>query len=349
MGLKVLTIEPGPAFSVADVHRGWRRAFEELGCAVVNVNLADRLDLYTQAHVLKGDKWVRAFDDGGAVHMAAKGIEVAAYEMWPDLVFVTSGFFVPPAVYQLLRSRGHKVVLNHLECPYEDSRQMGRASLVDANIINDPTNLESFRAVNPNTWYLPAAYDPTVHQPGPAVAELRCDFAFVGTGFESRIQFFEQVDWSGIDVAFAGNWRETDADSPLRKFVIHDLDECFPNDQAAALYRSAKLSANLYRKEAEHPGMENGWAVGPREVELAATGCFFLREPRGEGDELFPMLPTTEGPETFGDQVRWWASHDAARRNAARAARAAVADRTFVNNARALLRHLADSGGLKVG
>jgi spore maturation protein CgeB len=338
--MRVLCIEPGPAFSVADVHRGWCKAFTQLGCQVLNFNLADRLDFYTQAHIERHGRFVRAFNDEGALRLAAKGIQAAVLEVWPDLVMVTSGFFIPPAIYELVRERGFKVVLNHLESPYEDSRQMTRAAYVDANIINDPTHLESFRAVNPKTWYLPAAHDPDVHHAGPGHPDLACDFAFVGTGFDSRIRFFEAVDWEGIDVALAGNWKETDAGSPLRKFVVHDLDECFPNDRAAALYRSARASANLYRKEALRPGLERGWAIGPREIELAACGTFFLREPRPEGDGLFPMLPTFVDPDEFGEQLGWWLDHDLARDEAALAARAAVADRTFVNNAKQLLRLL---------
>lgn len=341
--MRVLMIEPGPTFSVADVHRGWVEAFTELGCQVVNFNFADRLSFYADAHVKKADGgFVQAFAPNDAVMIASKGIETAVFEVWPDLVMVTSGFFIQPALYELLRARGIRVVLNHLECPYEDVRQMARAGLVDANVINDPTNLEQFRAVNPNTWYLPAAHDPKVHCPGRAVDELRCDFGFVGTGFDSRVKFFESCDWTGVDVAFAGNWAETDSDSPLRKFLVHDLAECFPNDQAVGLYRSSKMSANLYRKEAEQPGMEKGWACSPREIELAAVGCPFLREGgRGEGDELLPMLPRFNTPDGFTDQIRWWLTHDSARRNAALAARQAVAGRTFEANARELLRLLA--------
>ena len=339
--MRILTVEPGPAFSVADVHRGWCKAFTQLGCQVVNFNFGDRIDFYTQAHVEKAGDFVKAFDDEGALRLASKGIEAAVLEVWPDLIVVTSGFFIPPAIYQLVRERGFKVVLNQLESPYEDTRQMARAALVDATIINDPTHLESFRAVNPNTWYLPAAHDPDLHRPGPAVADLACDFGFVGTGFDSRIRFFEQVDWAGLDVALAGNWAETDSDSPLRKFVVHDLAECFPNDRTVDLYRSAKVSVNLYRKEALSPELEQGWAVGPREVELAATGCFFLRESRPESDELFPTLPTFTSPADFGDQLRWWLDHDQARQAATDAARAAVQDRTFIENAKALLRLLA--------
>lgn len=341
MAMRILAVEPGPAFSVADVHRGWLGAFRQLGCQVVNFNLGDRLDLYMGAHLDKGGEWVRAFNDQAAAMVAAKGIESAVLEVWPDLVFITSGFFVPPALYELLRVRGFRVVLNQLESPYEDTRQMARAALVDVCLINDPTHLESFRSVNPRTFYMSAAYDPAVHGPGAPTADLKCDFGFVGTGFDSRIRFFEQIDWSGIDVALAGNWAETDQGSPLRPFVVHSLDDCFPNERAVDLYRSAKLSANLYRKEAQSPDLTQGWAMSPREIELAAVGLPFLREPRGEGDEVLPMLPRFTDPDGFAEQLRWWLNHDDERLEVARAARAAIADRTFVSNARALLRLLA--------
>jgi spore maturation protein CgeB len=340
--IRILMVEPGPQFSVADVHHGWRRAFEQLGCAVVNFNLADRLAFYGGTYLEQDGEWRKALDDEGAVRLAVKGLQSVAYETWPHIVFVTSGFFVEPALYDLLRARGHKLVLNHLECPYEDNRQMARAGYVDVNLINDPTNLESFRAVNPQTFYLPAAHDPAVHRPGPRVEAMASDFCFVGTGFPSRVEFFEQVDWAGIDVALAGNWQATDPDSPLRKFVAHDIAECCDNTEAVGLYQSAKMSANLYRQEAESPSGADGWAMSPREVELAATGTFFLREKRGEGDEVLGMLPTFDSPGRFQSLLRYHLARPEVCRDLAERARAAVAGRTFVENAKRLLRLLAD-------
>jgi hypothetical protein len=77
--------------------------------------------------------------------------------------------------------------------------------------------------------------------------------------------------------------------------------------------------------------------MGPREVELAACGSFFMREPRGEGDDLFPMLPTFTTPAEFESQLRWWLAHPQERKAAAVAAQAAIADRTFTNTAARLL------------
>lgn len=334
--MKVLVARPGPGFSVQDVAQGWVDGLRAAGCQVVDYNLEDRLAFYGNAQV----EGKPAFSPDAAVHLAVKGIGTTLYEWWPDLVVVISGFFLQPALYELMRARGHKVALIHTESPYQDDEQIDRAGLADVNIVNDPTNLDRFRSVNPRSWYLPHAYDPSRHHPRPAKDECRSDFCIVGTGYPSRVAFLEQIDWTGIDVALAGNWASLADDSPLRKFVAHDIDACCDNDEAVDLYCATKISANLYRREAQRPELSAGWAMGPREVELAACGTFFLTEPRGENLEVLPMVPTFDGPDEFSDQLRWYLTRPDERAAIATAARAAMSDRTFFSNARELLRLL---------
>ncbi len=141
-------------------------------------------------------------------------------------------------------------------------------------------------------------------------------------------------------MALGGNWEQLGKDSPLRKFVAHDITRCVDNAEAIDFYRSAKASANLYRREAQRPELSAGWAMGPREVELAATGTFFLRESRGEGDEVLPMVPTFAGHEDFEARLRWYLDHDDERQAVADKARAAIAGNTFAASAAKLLRLL---------
>lgn len=337
--MRVLVVHPGPAFSVADVYHGVVKGLEQNGCTVATLNLDDRLDFYAGAYVERDGQFIKAFEREAAFAMAAKGLEVACYEFWPDIVIIMTGWFIPPITWGILAKRPHHVVLWCTESPYEDDRQARPARYADTVILNDPTNLDWYRTeINPNTHYLPHSYDPDIHHPGPAVPDLACDFGFVGTGFPSRIQFLEQVDWTGIDVKLAGQWRWLDADSPLRPFLLHDVDDCLDNATTAALYRSAKISANLYRKEHSDGGTPDGWAMGPREVELAACGTFFAREPRPEGDELLSMLPKFTDPGELGGLVRHYLARPAARQVAADKARAAVSDRTFRNTTANLLR-----------
>jgi len=94
---------------------------------------------------------------------------------------------------------------------------------------------------------------------------------------------------------------------------------------------------NLYRIEGTDDSTHTGWSCTPREIELAAAGTFFLRQPRPESDELFGMLPTFTDPSDFTEQLRWWLDHDDERNEAAAKAQAAVADRTFRASAERLL------------
>lgn len=344
--MRILIGHPGPGFSVADVYTGWYEALQELGVKVARYNFDDRLTFYDAAYLdtgVTGPDGSRVFRKAllpeRAIELSCNGLLSSCFQWWPDVVLLVSGFLIPGGMLDLIRSRRIRVAVLHTELPYELDRELELAQHADLSLVNDPIHLEKFRQIGPAA-YMPHAYRPSVHHPGPADSRLTCDLAFVGTAFQSRVEVLEAMDLDGLDVLLAGNWQRLPADSPLRKHLAHDVEECLDNTQAAAIYRSARAGLNLYRREAEQPGYEAGWAMSPREVEMSACGLFFLRDPRGEGDELLPMLPTFSGPQDASEQLRWWLGHDDERQAAAAKARAAVAERTFANNAAALLRLL---------
>jgi len=343
--MRWLVGHPGPNFSVHDVWQGWVDALTDLGEQVAIFNLDSRLSFYGQVMIETGTRDAegrpecrRALTDDQAVTLAANGLMSACYQWWPDVVLLISAFFTPPVMLDVMRHRGHKVVLLHTEAPYQDAEQLARAEHADLSLVNDRATLDAYRQVGP-AEYMPHAYRPSVHCPGPADPDLDCDLAFAGTGFASRIEFLEQMDLSGLVVRLAGNWAQLPAASPLRRYLTHADGECIDNAEAVRLYRSAACGLNLYRREGE-PGAAPGWAMGPREVEMAATGLYFLRDRRGEGDEVLPMLPAFDDPAGAADALRWALAHPEQRAEAAAKARAAIADRTFDNNARQLLRLL---------
>lgn len=343
--MRILTVEPGPEFSVADVHRGWLRALQRTDHQIRNFNLADRITFVENA--IRGK--VSEQEKGHvAARMVGEQLRAACFDFWPDLVLITSAFLVPPETFDVIRDRGIKIAVILTEAPYEDPSQIPIAARADLAVINDPTNLDQYRLKQPATFYIPQAYDPEIHYRRPVSDDLRADFGWVGTAFPSRIEFFEAVDWTDIDVIFGGNWQTLDDDSPLQKYLIHHPEGCLPNDTTADLYSSVHTSANLYRKEAME-GHDIGWAMGPREIELAATGTFFLRESRPESDGLLGMLPTFHSPEEFGEQLRWWLNHPAERESAALEARSAVSSRTFDNNVRQLLEHFQSLSTIPTG
>lgn len=340
--MRLLAIHPGPNFSVADVFRGWLIGLQANGVEVGAYNLDARLTFFGIAHVRDPDsgEFAKAFDEEQAAQLALDGLCSELWKYQPDVLLVVSGFFVPPNAMEMARARGTKVVLLHTESPYEDDTQIARSEHADLVLVNDPTNLERFREVNPNTHYQWHCYEPTRHYPGPGKIEHQSDFCFVGTGFPSRIKFLEQINWDGIDVALAGHWLNLDENSPLHKFLAHDINVCCDNAETADLYRGAQLAANLYRREAERLELSTGWAMGPREVELAAIGTPFLRESRPEGDDLFPFLPIFDSPAEMESQIRWHLSHPEILTDLGRRAREAVHDRTFANSVARMLRLL---------
>jgi spore maturation protein CgeB len=283
-------------------------------------------------------------NDEDALRMAMQGISHAAFTFWPDAVIFVSGFFVTPGLMALLQQRRMKVVLLATESPYQEKMQLERAECSDIVLLNDPVNIEQYRELGAVAEYAPHAYRPSVHYPrtGPVNVDLAADLAFIGTGFQSRIDFFERMNLDGLDVLLGGCWPGA-SKSPLRRFMGHDIDDCVDNSEVAEVYRNAKCGINFYRREYDDADADSTavpWAMGPREVEQAACGLFYLRDPRAEGDSVLDMLPTFSSPEEAGDQIRWWLAHDSEREQAAYKAREAIADRTFTSNAKRLLELL---------
>ncbi len=334
--MRAVLVRPGPNFSVEDVAEGWGRALTELGVQVKSFDLGAAMAFYEQALKATGQEATGQHAAG----MAAKALRSLCYDWWPDVIIVVSSFFLPPECYSIIRGRGHKIVTMFTESPYEDDNQLLIAPYADICLVNDPQNLERYKAANPQSYYSPHCYDPDIHKPRRPLERCKSDFVFVGTGYPSRIEFLEACDFKGIDVALAGNWNELSEDSPLRKYLAHDIAHCCPNEEAADLYAATKVSANIYRTEAQHAALSEGWAMGPREVELAACGTFYLTQERGENRTVLPMLPTFDGPGDFSEKLRWWLAHPDLRATAAEQARTAVADRTFINQAKQLLARL---------
>jgi len=338
--VKFLVCHPGPQFSVHDVYVGWVEALRTHGQKVIEYNLNDRITFYDAAYLnISEGKFRKAVDGETAVDLAVNGLYAALYKTRPDVLLAVSAFLLPPELMDLARWYGTKVVILHTESPYEDVRQVEIAGHADLNLVNDPVNLDKFQDAAPSL-HMPQAFRPAVHYPGAPEPDLAADFAFVGTGFESRIAFFDAMDLDGLDVLLGGNWQRLADDSPLRKHVGHDIKDCLDNPETARIYRSAKVGLNLYRRETEDGCSAEGWAIGPREIEMAACGMPFLRDPRGEGDELFPMLPTFTSSEEASEKLRWLLAHEDARRDAASKAREAIAERTFENHAATLLQLL---------
>jgi spore maturation protein CgeB len=333
---------------VADVFNGWSEALTGLGEQVEEYPLDAALRFFNNALAETGKvlpcgcREVRKYlDREQAARLALDPILAAANRFWPDVILCTSNFFMQPWLLEILRARRHKIVMLMTESPYQDDFQLKAAAYADLTLLNDPVNIDAYRQAGP-AEYMPQAYRETIHYPAPPGAVPEYDFAFVGTGFPSRIAFFDQMDLAGLNVRLGGLWMDLPEDSPLRDWtsVTDESGDCVDNHEVAAIYRRSRTGINVYRTESEDGHAGEGWACGPREIEQAACGLWFARDPRPESDELFPMLPAFSSPAEASDLIRWALAHPDQRAEAADKARAAVADRTFTEHARKLLRLL---------
>jgi len=334
-----MVVWPGATWSTADVARGWANGLEQHGVDVVRFRLDLRLE-WLESHLTPDEASKR--DAGLSVRrQAAEALAGALYEYRPDLILVVDGKDIPPEVWHGLRRRGERIVLVHTESPYEDDRICAMEWCADLHLVNDPVGVERLRKITPNVLYVPHAYDPTIHFP--RTQQTEHDVVFVGSGFSGRARFLADAEWGDVRLTLAGQWRHrTIALPPELERYVADLPEPLPNEAAADLYRTSAVGFNLYRSDyLDNPRSGDGWAVNPREVEMAACGLFFLRQPRGEGDTLFSTLPTFGSPAELVDLATWWRDHPEARATAGLAAREAVADRTFDRHAGHLLRRVA--------
>jgi hypothetical protein len=288
----------------------------------------------------------QALNQEGAFQLAMQGVSHALYTFWPDVVVFVSGFFTQAGLLDVVGKRGHKIVMLNTESPYQEDAQLTRSQFADLTLLNDPANLHLYDEANIPVLYMPHAYRPAVHYPGTSkLLDPPADLTFIGTAFKSRIEFFEAMDLDGIDALIAGSdWGDLPETSPLAPHIGTERgsrNDCVNNTDTADFYRGSRMGINFYRRESEeeHAG-DVGIAMGPREVEMAACGLPFLRDPRDEGDRVLSMLPVFASPQDASEQLRWWLKNEEKRTEAARQARAAIADRTFVNNARRLLRAL---------
>ena len=331
--MRAIVVGPLAAYSVADVAAGWVDGLREAGVDTAYFDLSLQLGYFLAAEV--NGKRMTATQARQAV---TYNLLAECYLLRPDVVVIVTGNDVD---WELAARIDAKKIVVLTECPYELEGQAQACAAIDPDLIlvNDPQGAEVYGQFAP-TFYLPHAYRPEVHTPGTWRRDLDC--LFVGTGFPNRIEWLTSADWTGVELHLAGMWKGLEDDHPLRRCVLDvGVDGCTDNaTETVPLYQRAVTTFNVYRTDSygEHSHAD-GWAISPREVEAVMCGVWLSRDPRPEGDDVLSMFPTFTSAEEMVDQLRWALAHPEERAAAIEAGQAALADRTFANNAaRALAR-----------
>ncbi len=303
--MRILVVHPGPNFSVADMHDGWVEALRGLGCEVASYELDTRIQFYGHALISTGDVDEsghplvrRAMSDQDAIRAAMQGISHACFSMWPDVVLFVSGFFVTPGIMGLLQQRRMKTVLLASESPYQEKMQLERAQCSDIVLLNDPVNIGQYRALGVTAEYSPHAYRPAVHYPRRVSVNpnLNADLAFIGTGFASRIDFFEKMNLDGLDVLLGGCWPLA-AKSPLRQYMGHDIATTKPPRYTATPNAASTSTAANTTTPTTRPTPHHGpW--DPGKLSRRRARCRSCATPAPRGTRCCTCSPRSPGRKT---------------------------------------------------
>lgn len=266
------------------------------------------------------------------VFQASQGLVERALERGCTDVLAVSAMYLMPDRLELARRAGLRVWLLCTETPYDLGEELRVARLVDGVWTHERTAVDTFRQVNPNVAYLPHAWRQGVHDETHAVPEQTADVLFCGSLFRERVQWFEAIDWRGIDLALYGTPELLPPRSALRQAVRGGL---VPNAELVPLARGAKVVLNLFRQP---PAGAVAESLNPRCYEMAAARVCLISDHRPELAERFgDAVPTFASPEEAGALIRALLADPARRAACAARAAAAVAEATWHARARTMI------------
>lgn len=349
--LRVLVIHPGASWSTHDVYEGLTFGLRAHGVEVFTYRLDTQLDASQKSLYWLWRTRKRSVPDlpkpNGAdvLHHAGICALDSALDRQVDVILVVSAMYIHPSLIVKWKRAGLRVVVLFTESPYDLEQEHAIAALVDGCWTNERTAVAGFRAVNPRTGYLPHAWHPETHTTaGPIPADVPAhDVVFVGSGFKARAQWFNSIDWTGINLGLYGTWDKVGL-APALQACVQPL--VVTNQYAAWLYRRAKMGLNLYRRSRgfglDGPPLTHvAESLNPRAYELAALGVFHLSDARAEVEERFgDLVPTFTTAGEAAVLIRHYLTDNDERVRLAAALPATVAEASWVQRSRDVIGDL---------
>lgn len=340
--MRILLVHPGASWSTADVEAGLRYGLEHHGCEVIRYRLDSRIEhagswLHSAwRRAKKTNPTIQKPTTADIIYHASMGALERALRLQVDVVLIVSASLCHPDAMTVLKRAGQRVVVLFTETPYDIQHELRIAKDVDGCWTTERTAVEAFRAVNPRAGYLPHAWHPERHIAADVEMPdvLAHDVVFVGSGFPERIEWFNAIDWTGIDVGLYGTWKGLGLKPQVEACL---KGKNIPNETAAALYRRAAIGLNLYRHYRGTPAE----SLSPRAYELAACGAFHVSDYRAEVPETFGLLvPTFRTPAEAEALIRQWLPDEAGRARCAAALPASVAASSWVERSASVIGDL---------
>lgn len=336
---KILLIHSGHSFSTSDVYDGLRWGLRSQGAEVLEYRwdisqqmLSMLVSVGQQAGVIPEAEVDRLIE--GIARMAGSDALAMALHHEVDAALVVCGLLFPPDRASLFARAGIPIGCYGTEAPYMADVERGMAPAYTHWFTQERRSVGAYDV--PMT-YLPLAYNPETHQPGPVDPEKRVDVVFVGGGYPERKALLRGVDWAGIDRVVVGTLWGQDLDAlkgvPARLSARGLSAGSIPNAETAAWHRSARISLNMHRVmthiETQTP-IPSGIAesANPRVYEVPAVGGFLLSD--DSRPETAAILGDAAALYRAGDsadlerQIRYYLTHPGRREDMAAAQHAAI-------------------------
>ncbi len=286
--------------------------------------------------------------DGLRYGLTANGAQVVPEMSGADVIIVVNGNLHDPETIREWRAIAPVYVLC-TESPYDCYQEIERIAVADGGWTHERESVETLRAANPNVAYLQHAWHPERHTVSAPDASVPAhDVVFVGSGFAERVEWFNRIDWTGIDLGLYGLWFSVGLEDHLETRCVRQ--GVTQNAQTVALYRRAKMGLNLYRtrsgaKFGEPKREVRGYSLNPRAYELAACGVFHLSTYRSDvaavfGD-LVPIIGGTRDTAKADERIiRAWLGRDTERQAMAAQLPACVGADSWAVRAASVLQDL---------
>ena len=362
--MKILQIWPSHSNSSWNTSFFLSRALRKAGVKTADFAYSQEIILQNLAiNAFRGTK-DKAYE-GEAILLANRMMMGYVASALPDAIIVVTGLTMHKGTWQWLEDlrrqlrHPYKIILVYTESPYRPSEELELAQHADYIFTNERAFVGRLRQFQPRSWYMPQAYDEEIH--APAAREQRYATYFCGSGFRTRIQVLEQIDWERAGgLTLKGLWRDIEEGSPLKPYYQEGLVQ---NEQVVEDYRASGICLNLHRREGEivvfERDLPNSYSLergvfktadaesmNNRACEIAATGAFQIADDsRAELGEVFgdsvPQFSVDE-PAELQELVEFYTQRPQIRAKLAEDARMRIQGRTYLENVKRILSLMED-------
>ncbi|HSU72664.1 MAG TPA: glycosyltransferase [Candidatus Binatia bacterium] len=263
----------------------------------------------------------------------------------PDVLLVDKGESIPPGTVTAIGKEGIKTACWMLDDPFGTDNSMNALSNIaeyDGFFCFDSTYLPELKKINPGSYFLPCAVDPSMHReiiPERERAE-KYDISFIGSHYPNRQEFLTRLADLPLNI-WGYRWKEKTQGTPLAPRVHAEVyrQDKRENDLRATcrLFNETKINLNVHFTHSKR-------SPNLRAFEIPATKSFELCDYLPDLEQLFVIgkeIAVYRSADDCRRRIRYYLDHPDERRKIARAGyKRVLAEHTFDHRMRTLLSTL---------